>query len=229
MPVLLLRDRCDNRAYCFAATVCPNQAIVYSEEQESVLVFPERCGECRGPCLNFCDGYALKYAPSLEELALLQAELDGTMSSEQISQERLRLQKEAEKKRRRELLTQVTEASFEQEVLASNLPVLVRVQSSDEEDPVLQELAQQYLGQLLFRWIDASSERQLVAALRIRNLPTYLLFYQGQLVDGVSGVPAFSQLQGWIAGLLDQIRDLEQSPDLGKGGDLRKRGSRNSA
>jgi thioredoxin 1 len=220
MPVLLLRDRCDNRPYCFAATVCPNQALFYSDEKGMVLVFPERCGDCRGPCLNFCDGYALKYAPSLQELELLQAELDGTMSSEQLAQERLRLQKEAEEKRKQELVTEVTEVTFQEEVLESHLPVLIQVRSPEKEDSVLEQLAQQYVGRLRVCWANASTERQLVSALRIRSVPTYLIFYQGQLLDGVSGVPAFAQLQMWVQGLLDQIAAFEQPPDLSTPSDL---------
>ncbi len=210
MPVLLLQERCDHRPSCFAATACPNQALFYSETEGRVVVLPERCGDCRGPCLNFCDLYALKYAPTLEELRLLQAELDGSMSAEEIAQERARLQKKAEEERRARMAPQVTAATFQREVLQATLPVLVKVEApAKQEDNTPQQLAQTYAGRLLIRRVDAYAERQLVAALQVRNLPTFLLFYRGQLVDGVTGMPSPAQLTAWINHVLDQIQAFE--------------------
>lgn len=230
MPVLILRERCDNLPYCFAATACPNQAIFYDEGKGEVVVLPERCGDCRGPCLNFCDRYALKYAPSLEELRLLQAELDGTMSPEEIAQARMRL-RQAEEARRREAVPEVTAEDFRQEVLQSRLPVLVMVDSprfavSKRLLPILEQMAQQYVGRMLIRRLNGDAEPDLTAALRIRVIPTFLFFYQGQLVDGVEGAFSPAQLQQWIEQALEQVETTAAQPAPGAPGPVGKQTAR---
>lgn len=211
MPVLVLHDRCDELPHCFAAAACPNDALFYAEKEGTVVVLPERCGDCRGPCLNFCDRYALRYAPTLEELLLLQAELDGTMSAEQIAKERLRL-KEAEEKRRAGQIPLVTSMTFQREILQARLPVLLEVWANwsapcRQMAPLLERLVQQYVGRLLIRRVNGDVEQQLLAALRVRGIPTYLFFHEGQLLDGVSGALAPAQLEQWVSGLLDQVEE----------------------
>ncbi|MBN1484210.1 MAG: hypothetical protein JXA37_05765 [Chloroflexia bacterium] len=213
MPVLLLPDRCDHNPSCFAAAACPNQALFYDEKQERVVVIPERCGDCRGPCLNFCDLYALRYAPTLEELRLLQAELDGTMSQEEIAQERLRLRKEAED-RQRQAITEVTEATFQKEVLQAQLPVLLEVWSPRAGQDLLvplKELSRRYIGLLLIRRVNADNAPQLMNALQVRGVPTLFLFYQGQPLDAVMGMLSLAQLQTWVQQVLEQIEEAEAS------------------
>ncbi|MGC8873113.1 MAG: thioredoxin domain-containing protein [Chloroflexia bacterium] len=215
MPVLLLKDRCDHLPHCYAAGACPNQALFYDERSRQVVVFPERCGDCRGPCLNFCDRFALKFAPTLEELRLVQAELDGTMSAEEIAKERLRLRQEAES-RARAAVPEVTVTTFQREVLQANLPVVVAVCTSRSSacrslELTLQQLAQQFMGQVLFRRVDSDQEPQLVAALQVRSVPTLLFFYRGELVHGVVGGLSTGQLQLWIQDLLNQIRAVEEA------------------
>ncbi len=226
MPVLILRERCDNLPHCFAATACPNQALFYDEGKGQVIVLPERCGDCRGPCLNFCDRYALKYAPSLEELRLLQAELDGTMSPEEIAQARLRL-KQAEEARQQKAVPEVTAETFRQEVLQSRLPVLVMVDSprfavSKRLLPVLEQMAQQHIGRMAVRRLNGDMEPELTATLRIRVIPTFLLFYQGQLVDGIEGAFSPAQLQQWVEQVLGSLEATAARPARGAPGSAGK-------
>lgn len=213
MPVLLLQDRCDQSPDCFAAAVCPHQALFYDEQLGRVLVRPERCGDCRGPCLNFCDRYALRYASSMEELVLLQAELDGTMSAEEIAEQRARLQEAREEERRHHLVSEVTAANFQQEVVQARLPALVEISPAVGGTTSLQGLAQQYVGRLLVRHVDSNSEQRLLAALQVRQVPTYLFFYRGRLVDGVTGRPSLAQIQDWVRGLLDQVQTFEETQE----------------
>ncbi len=215
MPVLLLKDRCDHLPHCYAAGACPNQALFYDERSGQVVVLPERCGDCRGPCLNFCDQFALKFAPTLEELRLVQAEIDGTMSAEEIAKERIRLRQEAEA-RARAAVPDVTAATFQRDVLQANLPVVVAVCTSRSTacrslEATLQQLSQQFMGQVLFRRIDSDREPQLVAALQVRSVPTLLFFYRGELVHGVVGGLSAAQMQVWIQELLGQIRAVEEA------------------
>jgi Fe-S-cluster-containing hydrogenase component 2 len=214
MPVLILRDRCDNSPRCFAAGACPNQALSYDERSGQVVVLPERCGGCRGPCLNFCDRTALKFATSMEELRLLQSEIDGTLSVEEIAQERLRLRQQEEERRKAEQVPEVAAANFQRDVLQARLPVVLLVDTPRSATwkrlaSTLQQLAQQYVGQVLFRRVNADQEPQLVQALRVRSVPSFLLLSQAQLLDMVEGAVSAAQLQGWIQAALDQLRSLE--------------------
>lgn len=219
MPVLILRDRCDNLAHCYAATACPKQALFYDEASGQVVVFPERCADCRGPCLNFCDRYALRYAPSLEELRLLQAELDGSMSAEEIARQRMLLRQAAEA-RRREQLQEVTAANFQQEVLQARLPVLLVVDSArlptwKRLGAALEQVVGQFMGQLLVRRINSDVELQLTGALRVRSVPTFILVHEGQIVDGVEGEMSPTRLQSWLQGVLAQLQPREQAAAKG--------------
>ncbi len=218
MPVLILKDRCDNLPRCYAAAACPNQALLYDERQGRIVVFPERCGDCRGPCLNFCDRYALKYAPSLEELRLLQAEQDGSMSAQEIAAERLRL-KQAQESRKQQAIAEVTALDFQQEVGQARLPVLLVVDSPRSPtwkrlQPILEQVGQQLVGQVTIRRLNSDSERQLLTALRIRSVPTFVLFYRGQPVNGVEGVLSQAQLQTWLQEALDELRTVEAGPPV---------------
>lgn len=220
MPVLILPDRCDNLPRCYAATACPNQALLYDAAQGRVVVLPERCGDCRGPCLNFCDRYALKYAPSLEELRLLQAELDGTMSAEEIARQRA-LIRQAREARQQAAVPEVTAAAFQQEVLQARLPVLLIVDSPRSGSmkrlaQTLEQMCQKWMGQLLIRRVNSDVELQLTGALRVRTVPTFFLFYQGQLLDAVEGALSPTQLQAWVQNALQQVQAMEQAQGLPK-------------
>ncbi len=219
MPVLILKDRCDNLPRCFAATVCPNQALFYDREQGQVVVLPERCGDCRGPCLNFCDRYALKYASTLPELRLLQAELDGSMTQEEIARERMLLKKEEEAEKSYQV-PEVTEQDFQEQVLEARLPVLLLVDSAHSGTArqlaaALEQISQEHVSQLMIRRLNSDSAVQLVSALRVRTVPTFLVFYRGQLLDGVEGAVSVVQLRGWVKAILEQIRLLEAQQSSG--------------
>jgi len=222
MPVLILRDRCDNLSHCYAAAACPNEALFYDEASGQVVILPERCGDCRGPCLNFCDRYALKYAASLDELRLLQAELDGTMSADAIAQERLHLRNQAEEQRKSEQLPEITAAEFQQEVLQARLPVVLLVDTPrsatwQQLGTALQRLAEEFVGQILLRRVNSDQESQLVQALRVRTVPSFLLLYQAQLLDVVEGAVSAAQLRGWIQAVLQQLRAAQTGQRLEAG------------
>jgi thioredoxin 2 len=175
--------------------------------------------------LNFCDRYALKYAASLDELRLLQAELDGTMSADAIAQERLQLRKQAEEERKSEQVPEITAADFQQEVLQARLPVLLLVDTPRSATwqrlgTALQQLSQEFVGQILFRRVNSDQEPQLVQALRVRTAPSFLLLYEAQLLDVVEGAVSAAQLRGWIQAVLQQLRAAQtgQRPPVGPAG-----------
>ena len=92
MPVIVDYTRCDHHN-CFPLEVCPNTGRALLDDGVRIVAHPEVCGDCPAPCLNFCDKKALRYAPDLEELKLVEAELDGSMTKEQV--EAIRAEKKA--------------------------------------------------------------------------------------------------------------------------------------
>src|SRR5581483_1765967 len=95
MPVLVDYARCDHKN-CFPLEVCPQTGVALLDDGQRIVSHPEVCGDCPAPCLNFCDKNALRYAPDMEEISLLQAELAGTMTKEEA--EAIRLEKRAAQK-----------------------------------------------------------------------------------------------------------------------------------
>jgi thiol-disulfide isomerase/thioredoxin len=223
MPVLIDNERCDSTPGCFAARVCPKGALVYDEAEKKMVVDASQCGDCPAPCLNFCDKYALKYAPTLEDLELLQAEIDGTISAEELAQRRLEREQKAKEQ---ELAAfdpiDLTAENFEQEALRAETMVVVhcgssRSAASQQLLPVLQSLAREYAGKVKFANVDADKQFQVTRALGVTSLPTVFFFFHGQLVDGVVGPVSASDLQGRIYTLLLSLQgpgEPEERPDL---------------
>src|ERR1051326_4846377 len=87
MPVVVDYSRCDHHN-CFPLEVCPHTGRALLDDGDRIVAHPEVCGDCPAPCLNFCDKSALRYAPDMEEIKLVQALLDGTMTAEQVDEVR---------------------------------------------------------------------------------------------------------------------------------------------
>ncbi len=86
----------------------------------------------------------------------------------------------------------VTDASFERDVLASEIPVLVDFWATwcgpcKAVAPVLEELADEYAGKLTIAKLDVDANPAISGALRIQSIPTMILFDRGQPVEAVQG------------------------------------------
>jgi thioredoxin 1 len=89
-------------------------------------------------------------------------------------------------------ITKITDSTFEQEVLHSNLPVLVdfwapwcapcRIVA-----PVVDEIAEQYDGKVKVVKLDTDENPQIAVEYGIRSIPTLMIFKEGQKVDMVVG------------------------------------------
>lgn len=88
--------------------------------------------------------------------------------------------------------TAVTTADFEQQVLGSELPVVVDFWADwcvpcRLVTPVLDELAVTYAGRLRFVAVDTEAETALVERYNIASIPTLYVFHQGELVRTLVG------------------------------------------
>lgn len=87
---------------------------------------------------------------------------------------------------------QVTDSSFEQDVLKSDIPVLVDFWAPwcgpcRMVAPVVDEIAQQYDGKLKVVKVNTDENPAVASQYGIRSIPTLMIFKGGQRVDMVVG------------------------------------------
>jgi len=87
---------------------------------------------------------------------------------------------------------EVNKDNFEEEVLKSDLPVVVDLWSPKCGPclalmPQVEELAKEYEGKIKFCKLNVAENRRLVISLRVMGVPTFLFYKGGELKDRITG------------------------------------------
>ena len=88
---------------------------------------------------------------------------------------------------------EITDATFDNIVLQSEKPVLVDFWAAwcgpcRMVGPIIDELSNDYDGKVIVGKVDVDSNQEFAAKYGVRNIPTVLLFKNGELVDRKVGV-----------------------------------------
>jgi thioredoxin 1 len=104
----------------------------------------------------------------------------------------------------------VTDASFQQQVLQADGPVLVKFEADwcgpcQAMKPMIEQIAADYAGRLTVATVDIDQNQQTPYRLGVRGIPTVMLFKDGQMIGQKVGLPRKPEL----VALLD--RSLEET------------------
>jgi len=100
-------------------------------------------------------------------------------------------------------ITHVSEASFDQDVLSSELPVLVDFWAAwcgpcKMIAPILDEIANDYAGKIKVCKVDVDANPGIPEKFGIRGIPTLIVFKDGNAVDTKVGALSKTQLAEFV-------------------------------
>jgi thioredoxin 1 len=102
---------------------------------------------------------------------------------------------------------QVTDDTFEEEILKSDVPAVVDFWAEwcgpcKMVSPIVEELAKEYDGKIKVASMDVDTNRKTPGAFGIRNIPTLIFFKSGQVEQTVIGAHPKSFLDEQIKKML---------------------------
>ncbi len=100
-------------------------------------------------------------------------------------------------------IIELSEQSFEREVLKAALPVVVDFYAPwcgpcKMLAPLLEQVAGEFQGRIRFGKVNVDDAPQLAGALQITGVPTLALFRGGQLADTKVGLLSPRMLKAWL-------------------------------
>jgi len=112
--------------------------------------------------------------------------------------------------------TQVTDASFEHEVLESEVLVLVDFWAPwcgpcRMVAPVVEEISRDYEGRVKVVKLDTDQNPQVANKYGIRSIPTLMIFKDGQKLDMVVGAVPKTTLAGTLDKYLESKQDSKKT------------------
>ena len=97
----------------------------------------------------------------------------------------------------------VTDASFDQQVLAAAGPVLLKFEADwcgpcQAMKPMIEDIARDYEGRLTVATMDVDQNNQTPYRFGVRGVPTVILFKGGEVVGQKVGLPRKAELTALI-------------------------------
>ncbi|MCF8273735.1 MAG: thioredoxin [Flavobacteriaceae bacterium] len=88
---------------------------------------------------------------------------------------------------------EITDASFEETVLKSNKPVMVDFWAAwcgpcRMVGPIIEQISEEYAGKAIVGKVDVDANQEFAAKYGVRNIPTVLVFQNGEVVGRQVGV-----------------------------------------
>lgn len=105
-----------------------------------------------------------------------------------------------------ETVKQVTDSTFDAEVLKSNIPVLVDFWAEwcgpcRMVAPVVEEVSRLYQGRVKFAKVDVDLNQRIATQYQIRSIPSLYIFKDGRVAGQIVGAVPKQQ----ITGALDKV------------------------
>jgi len=92
-----------------------------------------------------------------------------------------------------DLVSEVEDAAFEQEVLQSEIPVLVDFwapwcEPCKSMSPLIDEVAEDFKGKVRIVKVNVDSNKKYAAQYKVRGIPNFILFSGGEIKEQLVGV-----------------------------------------